>query len=86
MVCITIVCVICTFILLVHYCTFIFESKETTYAEINEQNFVTLKMLMQNFFSQKNSCKNKSSKIFDFLVRVHNNKRLKLCRWEGVGE
>ena len=46
MVCITIVCVTNT-------CTFIFDSKETTHAEINEQNFVTQKMLMQNFLLQK---------------------------------
>ena len=34
-------------------CTFIFDSKETTHAKINVQNFVTQKKLMQNFLSQK---------------------------------
>ena len=44
-------------------------------------------MLMQNFLSQKkNACKNKSSKIFDYLVRVHNDQGLKLCGREGTGE
>ena len=43
--CIIIVCV-------TNICTFIFDSKETTIAEINVQNFVTQKMLMQNFLSQ----------------------------------
>ena len=33
--------------------TFIFDGKETTNSEINDQNFVTQKMLMQNFLSQK---------------------------------
>ena len=65
-------------------CTFIFDSKETTHAEINVQNFVTQKMLMQNLLLQKNACKNKSSKIFDYLVRVHNDKGLELCRREGT--
>ena len=44
--CITIVCV-------TNICTFIFDSKKTTHAEIDVQNFVTQKMLMQNFLSQK---------------------------------
>ena len=44
--CITIVCV-------TTICTFIFDTKETTLAEINVHNFVTQKMLMQNFLSQK---------------------------------
>ena len=44
--CITIVCV-------TNICTFIFDSKETTHAEINVQNFVMQEMLMQNFLSQK---------------------------------
>ena len=34
-------------------CTFIFDSKETTHAKINVQNFVTQKMLLQNYLSQK---------------------------------
>ena len=34
-------------------CTFIFDSKETTHAKINVQNFVKQKKLMQNFLSQK---------------------------------
>ena len=68
-------------------CKFIFDSKETTHAEINVQNFVTKKMLMQNFLSQKkNACKNKSSKIFDYLARVHNDKGLELCGREGTGK
>ena len=67
-------------------CTFIFDSKKTTHADINVQNFVTQKMLMQNFLSQKNACKNKSSKIFDYLVCVHNVKGLKLCGREGTSE
>ena len=79
MFCITIVCVI-------NICTFIFDSKERTHAEINLQNFVTQKKLMQNFLSQKNASKNKSPKIFDSLVRVHNNKRLELCRHEGTSK
>ena len=77
--CITIVCV-------TNIGTFIFDSKETTYAEINVQNFVRQKMLMQNFLSQKNACKNKSSKIFEYLVRVRNDQGLKLCGREGRGE
>ena len=44
--CITVVCV-------TNIGTFIFDSKETTLAGINVQNFVTQKMLMQNFLSQK---------------------------------
>ena len=64
-----------------------FDSKETTHAEINVQKFVTQKMLMQNFLLQKkNLCKNKSSKIFDCLARVHNDKGLELCGGEGTGE
>ena len=47
---------------------------------------MTQKMLMQNFLSQKNACKNKSSKIFDDLVRIHNDKGLELCGREGAGE
>ena len=62
-----------TFVYVTNICTFIFDSKETTHAEINVQNFVTQKMLMQSFFSQKNARKNKSSKIFDCLIRVHND-------------
>ena len=66
-------------------CTFIFDSEETTHAEINVQNFVTQNMLMQNFLLQKkNACKNKSPKIFDYLVRVHNDKGLELCGREGT--
>ena len=76
--CITIVCV-------TNICRFIFDSKETTHAEINVQNFVTQKMLMQNFLSQKNACKNKSSKIFDYLVSVQNDQGLKLCWREDTG-
>ena len=34
-------------------CIFIFDSKETTHAEINVQKFVTQKTLLQNFLSQK---------------------------------
>ena len=41
---------------------------------------------MQNFLSQKNASKNKSSKIFDYFVRVHNDKGLELCRPKGTGE
>ena len=41
---------------------------------------------MQNFLSQKNACKNKSSKVFDYLVRVHNDKGLELCGREGTGD
>ena len=63
-----------------------FDSQETTHAEINVQNFVTQKKLMQNFLSQKNACKNKSSKIFDYLVRVHNDIGLELCEREGSGK
>ena len=47
--CITIVCV-------TNICAFIFDSKETTHAEINVQNFVTQKKLMQNFLSKKKTC------------------------------
>ena len=68
--CITIACV-------TNICTFIFDSKET-HAKINVQNFVMQKMLMQNFLLQKNTCKNKSSKVFDYLVHVHNGKGLEL--------
>ena len=49
--CIKIVCI--TIFCVTNICTFIFGSKETTHAEINVQNFVTQKMLMQNFSSQK---------------------------------
>ena len=77
--CITIVCI-------TKICTFIFDSKETTHSEINVQSFVTRKMLMQNFLSQKNACKTKSSKIFDYLVRVHNDKGLELCGRECTGD
>ena len=44
--CITVVCVS-------NICAFIFCCKETTHVEINVQNFVTQKMLMVNFLSQK---------------------------------
>ena len=44
--CITIVCVTNIF-------TFIVDSKETTHAEINVQNFVTQKMLMQKVLVTK---------------------------------
>ena len=47
------------------------------------QSFVTQKMLIQIFFMQKNACKNKLSKIFGYLVRVHNDERLELCWREG---
>ena len=77
--CITIACV-------TNICTFIFDSKETTHAKINVQNFVTRKMLMQNFLSQKKRVQNKSSKIFDYLVRVHNDQGLELCGHEDTGE
>ena len=52
------------------------DSKETTHAEINEQNCL----------SKKHACKNKSSKIFDYLVRVHNDKGLELCGQKGTGD
>ena len=42
-----------TIVCVTNICTFIFDRKETTYGEINVQNFVTQKMLMQNFLSQK---------------------------------
>ena len=61
-------------------------AKKQTRAEINVQNLVTQKMLMQNSLSQKNACKNKSSKIFHYLVRVHNYKGSELCGREGTGE
>ena len=77
--CITIVCV-------TSICRFIFDSKETTHAEINVQNFVTLKKLMRNFLSQNQACKNKSSKIFDYLVRVHDDKGSEICGQEGMGK
>ena len=77
--CITTVCV-------ANICTFIFDSEETIHAEINEQNFMTQKMLTQNLLSLKNACKNKLSKLFDYLVRVHNNQGLELCVREGTGE
>ena len=32
----------------------------------------------------KTAWKNKSSKIFDYLVRVHNDERLELCEREGI--
>ena len=35
--------------------------------------------------AKKNACKNKSSKLFDYLVQVHNDKRLELCGREGTG-
>ena len=35
---------------------------------------------------KNNACKNKSSKIFDYLVRVHNEQRLELCGREGTGK
>ena len=38
------------------------------------------------FCRKKNVCKNKSSKIFDYLVRVHNDQGLELCGREGTGE
>ena len=66
-------------------CSFIFDSKETTHAEINVQNFVTQKMLMRNFLSQKKRVQKESSKIFYYLVRVHNDKGLELCGREGMG-
>ena len=44
--CITIVCV-------TNICTFIFDNKKGTHAEINVQNFVTQKKLMQNLLSYK---------------------------------
>ena len=34
-------------------CAFVLDSKERTHAETNVQNFVTQKMLMQNFLLQK---------------------------------
>ena len=77
--CIRIVCV-------ANVCIFIFDSKETTHAEINVQNFVTEKMLMQSFLLQKNVCKNKSSKTFDYLVRANIDKGLEFCGREGTGE
>ena len=43
-------------------------------------------MLMQNFLRKKKVCKNKSSKIFDYLVGVHNDKGLELCWREDMGE
>ena len=43
----------CTFVCVTNICTSIFDSKETTHAEINVQTFVTQKMLMQIFLSQK---------------------------------
>ena len=62
-------------------------AKEITQAEVNVQNFMTQKMLMQSFLSQKkNAGKNKSSKIFDYLVRVHNDQGLELCGREGLSE
>ena len=42
-----------TIVCVTNICTFIFDSRETTHAEINVQNFVTQKMLMQNFLTQK---------------------------------
>ena len=47
---ITIVCV-------TNICTFIFDSKEAAHAETNVQNFVTQKMLMQNFCRKKTHAK-----------------------------
>ena len=47
---------------------------------------MTQKMLMQNFLSQKNACKYKSSKIFDDLVRVRDEKGLELSGQEGTGK
>ena len=41
---------------------------------------------MQNFLSQKNAGKNKPQKIFDYLVRVHDDKGLELRGREGTGE
>ena len=42
-------------------------------------------MLMQNFLSQKKTrAKINRQKIFDYLVRVHNDKRLELCGREGI--
>ena len=49
--CITIVCV-------TNIYAFIFDCNETTHAEINAQKFMTQKMLMQNFLSQKNALAN----------------------------
>ena len=46
MFCITIVCV-------ANICAFVLDSKERTHAKINVQNFVTQKMLMQNFLLRK---------------------------------
>ena len=40
--------------------------------------FCGAKNFMQNFLSEKRACKNKSSKIFGYLVRVHNDKGLEL--------
>ena len=70
MFCITIVCV-------TNIGTFIFDSKETTHAKIKVQNFLSQK---------KNAFKNKLSKIFGYLVCVHNDKGLELCGREGTGK
>ena len=42
------------------------------------------KMLMQNFSSQKKRVQKLIVKIFDYLVRVHNDKGLELCGREGT--
>ena len=60
-------------------CTFIFDSKEAIHADINVQNFMTQKNVEAKFVA-KNTCKNKSSKIFDDLVRVHNDQGLKIIQ------
>ena len=46
----------------------------------------TFEINVQNFLSQKNACISKSSKIFDYLVRVHSDTALELFGREGTGE
>ena len=77
--CITIVCV-------TNVCTFILDSKETTHAKINVQNFVTQKMLMQKFLLQKKTRAKINRQNYDYLVRVLNDRGLESCRREGAGE
>ena len=78
--CITIGCV-------TNICTFIFDSKEKALAKINVQNLVTQENVDAKFLvAKKNACKNKSSKIFDYLVRVHNDQGLKLCGRESTSK
>ena len=68
-------------------CTFIFDRKENNPRQNKCAKFCDAKNVDAKFLvAKKNACKNKSSKIFDYLVRVHNDKGLELCGREGTGK